>query len=255
MPIHKAEAIVLNRRDFRETSVIVNFFTLDYGKISGILKGIRTQPAKFASNVEPFSLNDIIFYKKHNTNLHLVSACELKAHFGCIRGDMVKIGMASVMMELLDALMQLDEPNIEIFNLACAALSELEITHTPEKILTIFKIKLLSLSGFKPHLDSCVSCSGKILDQSKFSLSLGGLLCPRCSHKDSAARQIFRGTTASILHIERNDIKNNLNLGLNPLVKKELSLVLSAFLNYHLGKELKSQKTIDKIDNFQPVSV
>ncbi|MBP7836336.1 MAG: recombination protein O N-terminal domain-containing protein, partial [Candidatus Omnitrophica bacterium] len=31
MPIHKTEAIVLRRRDFRETSLIVDLYTRDFG--------------------------------------------------------------------------------------------------------------------------------------------------------------------------------------------------------------------------------
>ena len=144
-------------------------------------------------------------------------------------------------------IMQAEDRNEEIFNLAIACFGELETTNNPEKILTIFKIKMLALSGFKPHFDSCVSCGERIIGQSKFSLSRGGLLCDKCYYKDLSARSIFRGTIASILHIERNDLKNSLNLGLNPLTKKELEIILNAFLNFHLERELKSQKVLNKL--------
>jgi recombinational DNA repair protein (RecF pathway) len=78
-------------------------------------------------------------------------------------------------------------------------------------------------------------------------MSMGGLLCPRCFQKDLSGRSIFRGTIASILHIERNDFRNNLNLGLNPDIKKELDVILNAFINFHLERELKSQKVINKL--------
>ena len=247
MPIHKTEAIVLNRRDFRETSLIVDFYTRDFGKLSGILKGIRLEPDKFASTVEISSYNEIIFYKKINTTLHLVSGCDLKDKFFKIRNSITKAGMSSFMMELINAVMQPEDKNEDIFNLAINCLKELETTNNPEKVTTIFKIKMLALSGFKPHFDSCVSCAQRVLGQSKFSLSLGGLLCPKCCYKDLSARSIFRGTVASILHIERNDFMANLNLGLNPQIKKELDIILNAFLNFHLERELKSQKVLNKL--------
>jgi DNA repair protein RecO (recombination protein O) len=247
MPIHKTEAIILRRMDFRETSLIVDLYTRDFGKLSGILKGIRAEPKKFASSVEVSSHNDVIFYKKTSTTLHLVSACDLKDNFFKIRQSMMKAGMMGIMMELIASVMQPEDKNEEVFNLALECLRELEATITPEKVITIFKIKMLALSGFKPHFDSCVSCSDKILGQSKFSLSLGGLLCEKCSHKDNAARSIFRGTIASILYIEKNNFKSNLNLGLNPQIKKELEIILNAFLNFHLEKELKSQKVLNKL--------
>ena len=248
MSIHKTEAIVLKKHDFRETSLIVNFFTRDFGKISGIMKGIRSEPGKFASAVEPFEHNEIVFYHKRNTSLHLVSQCDARNNFSATRQDIHKIGTASSIIELVDSVMPLEDKNEEVFDLALNSLKELEINPNPDKIMTIFTIKLLVLSGFKPHFDSCVSCGNKIFGQSKFSLVLGGLLCLRCQYKDMAARSIFRGTVASILHIEKNDFKINLNLGMNPQIKKELKIILGAFLNFHLERELKSQKVMNKIN-------
>jgi hypothetical protein len=53
---------------------------------------------------------------------------------------------------------------------------------------------------------------------------------------------------ATVLHIERSNFAASLNLGMNPLIKKELDLILNAFLNFHLGRELKSQKLINKLE-------
>jgi DNA repair protein RecO (recombination protein O) len=247
MAIIKTEAIVLKRYDLRETSLLVTFFTLDFGKVSGELKGIRTDPRKFASQVEVFSHNEIIFYQKRNSSVHLVSQCDLKNGFMLIKQNMPAITAASVIVELLDGIMPQEDKNEEVFRLAVSALSELTAGNA-EKITTVFKIKLLSLSGFKPHLDSCVSCGSSVAAMPKFSLNLGGLLCPKCNSKDLSARSIFKGTVATILHIERNDLKSNLSLGMNPQIKKELELVLNSFLNFHLGRDLKSQRTINKLE-------
>lgn len=245
--IQKTEAIVLNKYDFRETSLIVNFYTKDFGKISGLLKGIRKDPRKFASALEPFSHNDIIFYKKPNTTLYLVSQCDIKDNFDGIRKDMLKTGVGSMMLELLLAICAIEDINEEIFNLSLCCLKELETNRDADKIIMIFKIKVLALSGFKPHFDSCVSCGSRIMTQSKFSVALGGLLCMDCAHKDLKSRSIFRGTVASILHIEKNDFSNTLNLGLNPQIKKELDFVLNSFLAFHLGKKLKSVGVINSL--------
>jgi DNA repair protein RecO (recombination protein O) len=213
-----------------------------------LLKGIREEPTKFASTLEPFSYNDIIFYKKINSSLHIVSGCDIKNNFSAIRKNIFKVGTATLLTEILNVIMPQEDKNEEVFNLILEALKELEINNNPDKIATIFKIKILALSGFKPSFDSCVICNSKISGESKFSLILGGLLCPACYKKDLGARSIFRGTAASILHIERNNFKNNLNLGMNPQIKKELELILNSFLNFHLEKELKSQRVLNKLN-------
>lgn len=252
MSIHKTEAIVLNKKDFRETSIIANFYTRDFGKMSGILKGIKQEPAKFASTLEPFSYNDIIFYKKINSKLHLVTQCDIKDNFDSVRCSISKIGVGSLMMELIDAIMPQEDKNEDLFDLLLMSLGELKVNDNPEKIKIIFKIKMLSLSGFKPHFDSCVSCGLRVDSQVKFSFTLGGLLCLRCLPKDLKARSIFRGTVASVLHIQRNEFKSNLNLGLNPQIKKELDLILNSFLRFHIERDLKSEKVRNKMDNFIP---
>ena len=248
MSIHKTEAIVLRKRDFRETSIIGEFFTRDFGKVSGVLKGIRTDPKKFASTVEPFAHTEIVFYKHRNSSLHLVSQCDTKENFNNIRMSVFKVGGASLMVELINTLMQDEDKNEQIFDLTLTCLKELETTNNPEKVLTIFKIKVLALSGFKPNFDSCVSCDSKIFAQTKFSLNLGGLLCTSCSKKDLKSRTIFRGTVASISHIQRSDFRMNLNLGMNPEIKKELESILNSFLNFHLEKQLKSQRVLNDLE-------
>ncbi len=249
MSIVKSEAIVLRRRDLRETSLLVNFFTREYGKITGEMKGIRADPKKFASSVEIFSLNDIIFYKGTRSPVYLVSHCDERDNFTPLRADIARSSAAQLMMELVDAVLPQEDLNSAVYDLTAEVLKALVSSAKPDKLLTIFKIKMLTLSGFKPYLDSCVNCSFKNPDQPRFSLVLGGLLCPKCSGKDPSSRSIFKGTVATILYIERNELANSLGLGMNPQIKKELDVVLNAFLNFHLGKELKSQRAIDKLGN------
>jgi len=138
MPIYKTEALVLNKRDFRETSIIADLFTRDFGRIGGLFKGIRTDPKKFASNLETFSLIEVIFYQGRNSSLHLVSQADVKDNYPAIRQNMAKVGAASFMMELVSALMPLEDKNEEIFDLTARCLKELETCPIPDKIMTIF---------------------------------------------------------------------------------------------------------------------
>ena len=255
MAINKTEAIVLNKRDFRETSIIASFYTRDFGKMTGLLKGIRQEPGKFASAVEPFSYNEIVFYEKRQSPLHLVSQCDLRQDFGELRKDLSKLSLCSLITELVGEVMAPEDKNESVFELILDTLKEINASNNPHKITLLFKIKILALSGFKPHFDSCVSCGAKINGESKFSLSLGGLLCFKCLKKDLAARQIFRGTIATVLYIQKNDFKTNLNLGLNPQIKKELEIILNSFLNFHLEKQLKSEQVLDKLTSALPLDL
>ena len=100
MSIERTQGLVLNKRDLRETSLIVDFYTKEFGKICTILKGIRTDPKKFASNLELFSLNEIIFYRKTHSSYHLVSQADKIDNFTRVRGNIERTTTASFMMEI-----------------------------------------------------------------------------------------------------------------------------------------------------------
>ncbi|HDZ76802.1 MAG TPA: DNA repair protein RecO [Candidatus Omnitrophica bacterium] len=244
MAICKAEALVIRKFDFRETSIIVEFFTREFGRLKGILKGIRSNPKKFGSTLEPFSCNEIVFYRSRNSEIHLVSQCDLRDNFLEIRSDLKKINLASFFMELTSALLAPEDKHEEVFELALSCLKDMSLAADPARIINIAQIKLLKLSGFKPHFDSCVLCDSKIDEYAKFSTAFGGLLCFKCAYRDSNRHAVLKGTVASIRHIEKSDWQNSQRLGLSPLVKEELDMMLNRFVLFHLEKKLKTARFI-----------
>src|SRR5580658_9735260 len=126
--IVKTEGIVLKSFDLRETSRIAVFFTRDYGKVKGVLKGIRRDPKKFGSSVEKFSLNDIVYYQYRHSDIHLVSHCDMKDFFADLRRDLERMTAASYAAELIDTLMPAEEQNLEIYYLLEAFLKALQTT-------------------------------------------------------------------------------------------------------------------------------
>ncbi|MDP8265595.1 MAG: DNA repair protein RecO [Candidatus Aceula meridiana] len=240
--ILKAEGIVLKTFNFRETSCIVTFFTKEHGKIKGVLKGIRKDPKKFGSHVDKFSVNQLVYYTHRNNDLHLVSHCDLTSFFFLIRKNLRRTLAASYALELVDSIMPTEEKNIKVYQLLINFLTELEEIKDINRLVHIFQIKILSHSGFKPFLDSCVVCQKHIVPSMKFSMKLGGLLCPDCFANDRDARIISRGAIASLTHIESNDWKKALRLKLTQPVQKELKVVLNNFLVFHLEKHIKSEK-------------
>src|SRR5271169_1983322 len=160
--IVKTEGIVLKTFDFRETSRIATFFTRDFGKVKGVLKGIRKDPQKFGSSIEKFSVNDIVYYQYRNSDLHLVSHCDMKDFFAGLRRDLERMTAASYASELIDTLMPPEEVNLEIYQLTQSFLKSLQSTKDVAKLVQTFQIKVLSLSGFQPHLETCVRCARKV---------------------------------------------------------------------------------------------
>ena len=240
--ILKTRGIVLKTFDFRETSRIATFFTQSYGKVKGVLKGIRKDSRKFGSSVDQFSENDIVYDQYRNSDLHLISQCDLRNFFPPIRRDIKKILAASYVLELVDAIMPSEEPNGNVYALMLDYLSSLEAIEDVSKLVHIFQIKILLLSGFRPHLDSCLVCKKDVSGQAKFSSQLGGLVCLRCRLDEPHVTLVSRGAVASLLHIERSDWQVSLRLGISEPIKKELKFLLNDFLVFHLDRQLKTAK-------------
>src|SRR3989338_11065325 len=100
MAIQTTEALVLNRREFRETSILATFYSKDFGKIKGILKGIRGEKARWGSSTELFSLNKIVFYEKTKGEFNNITQCDLTDGFFGIRKRLNAIAYASYLSEL-----------------------------------------------------------------------------------------------------------------------------------------------------------
>jgi len=81
MSIEKSQAIVLKRQKLRETSVLATLYTKDFGKISGVMKGVRGIQNKSVNFLEPFTLCEVVFYKNKRGGLYTISQCDLLDYF------------------------------------------------------------------------------------------------------------------------------------------------------------------------------
>ena len=61
----ETDAFIIHTRPYKETSLIVSFFTKEYGNVSAIAKGAKGK-SKFSGNLEPFCLDNIGFGGKSN---------------------------------------------------------------------------------------------------------------------------------------------------------------------------------------------
>ncbi len=247
MAIHKTEAIVLLRRDYRETSFLLTLFTLDFGKMNAQAKGARRKIDKFGTSFLPLSYNRIVFYEKNRSDLHIISQADLIKNFDNIGKKIEKLTFATYFLELISATMPVAQVNKDIFLLITDFLNILNRAERIDNIVQIFEIKFLNLSGFKPRFDCCVSCENHILEQSRFSCILGGLLCPQCFHADIGARNVMKGTIASVNHIEKMELEKISNFKMTPSVDQELKQFLRSFIDFHIGQKFNALEFLKKI--------
>ena len=217
----KDEAFVLKTQDYRDTSLLATFFTRSHGKVRGIVKGIRDTRARFGSTLEPFSLNEILFYKrKRGGDLHLVTQVECLDLMTPIREDLDRLAYASYFTELLDALTEIEDPAPEVFDLMKEALVFLSSGVSPRRAARVFEIKLLELVGLMPDTHDFE----KVID-----------------------RPLSKGTLLFIEHVRRVPVAELENVKVAQGVGEELERCLRRFVDYHLSKKLNSVIFLEKM--------
>ena len=188
MGLHTAEAIVLRRYPFRETSVTLTCLTDRFGKIKGLVKGLRAQPNRHRSAMEPLTVNRIVFYDTRTSQLHLISQCELMAPLAGLQAELETAQLAALCVELVDTVVPLEEPQPAVYQLLKHTLEHLALGGRDRQSLRIhFIVRLLRLAGFHPQLVECTGCNGTVHDVGYWSAKQGGLLCPQCLHEDPKA--------------------------------------------------------------------
>lgn len=242
MAIISTSAVVLKAYDLRETSKIAVFFTKDHGKVSGVLKGIRSNSRKFGSSLERFSVNDIVYYQYRNSELHLVSQCDMRSFFYPIRQDLKKSMAAVYALELVSLMMPVEMPNPQMYSLMISFLDDLQDADDIDRLIRFFQIKVLLFSGFRPHLDVCVHCKKKVVGKAFFSMKEGGLICSGCQRGDRTLHLISPGTVSTILHVEKIPWDACRKIRLVQTTRDELKYILNNFLVFHLGRKVKSAK-------------
>lgn len=234
--VTKDLGFVLRRYNFRETSVIANFYTCKFGKITGILKGFYTVKKEFSSSLDIFSLNELIFYPKRR-DIWLVSFADIVSDYDYLRKDIVKAQTAGIFLNIIDRTMQPWDKNDNVFNLLKVCLDSLN-REDEKKLLYVFLIKFLTLSGFKPEFSRCIICHNSIEEVVFFSVSKGGLLCKECCRGVGDYKRISREAISSLLYIQNTDF--NLSLRIKPTLdcEKEIYYILQEFLRYHLDFDI-----------------
>lgn len=251
--IQKTDAIILRRYPFRETSLLLILYTKDFGKIKGIIKGVRGPRAQFGSFSEILTLNRIVFYESKKSELFYITQCDLLDLFQNIRMDLERTGYANYLAELTDAASAFGDKNEDLFNLLLNGLRLLCSEASAKRITRIFEIKLLLILGLMPALEGCVQCGKKTDAGARFSLTLGGLLCKNCAFSDRGAVDMSAGTINFIRHIGKAPLQRTSRVKVSKKVGQELEHILRKFLDVHIDKRLRTLDFLRKIEqNVKP---
>ena len=247
MSIQKSEAILLLKKEVRETSSIVIFYTSEFGKIKGLIKGARGPQSKFGIYLQEFAKFDIVYYQKLKAETFMVTQCDLIEPYTEISEDLDRRLKAYYVLELVDKFTPFEDKSVDIYNLLNWILSAIRKKRFIDRAIIYFQLKLLEYVGYLPELKECANCSSKLIKDNYFSVRVAGLLCGNCRDVDIQAIPLSRGAISSINMLRKQSIDQLGKLNITASISKELSRMLERFIAYHLGEHLKTHDFINKV--------
>jgi DNA repair protein RecO (recombination protein O) len=262
---YSTEAIVLKRSDFGEADRNIVLFTPYKGKFHAIAKGARRPVSKLAGHVE--LLNRSQLQIALGRNLDIVTQAEVRENFLHLRTELWHMTCGFYLAELVDRFVEEHVTHSDIYTLLLQALRYLDadagalaqqraqenaVSQTPGNgktplLLRYFELHLLTAVGYAPSFQNCVSCASELLPQENgFKASLGGALCPQCSHLWE--RRLSLNALKVLRYMQNNSWRDSARVRLNAPLRVELEGVMHSLLRFHLERDLKAWSFLDMLN-------
>ena len=181
MPARVSETYVLRTYPFRESDLIVSFFTRDQGKLRGVARRARKPKSSFGSGLERLSLVNLSYSQKETRELVNLNSCDLlQSQFDLLERFEASVALDYV-AEVSEHMLPPSEPNERFFRLLVVTLGYMH-ERTPGCIwaaITYFSLWATRLSGFLPdlaiHPDRSLSSSSRDLAGAMLRAHIGDL--------------------------------------------------------------------------------
>lgn len=258
---YSTEAIILKRSDLGEADRIVTLFTPHKGKFHAVAKGSRRPVSKLAGHLE--LLNRSQLQVALGRNLDIITQAEVRENFLRLRTELWHMTCGFYLAELVDRFVEERMPHSDIYTLLlqtlryldadASALVQQRVQAAPVQangktslLLRYFELHLLAAVGYAPALQNCVSCSNELLPRENgFKASLGGVLCPQCSHLWE--RHLSLNALKVLRYIQDKPWREAARVRLNASLERELEGVMHGLLRFHLERDLKSWSFLDML--------
>ena len=233
----RTKGIIIAEKIMSDFDKVVTILTPNIGKIECVAKGARRSKSLLLAGTQFLCFGDYLLYKGGDT--YRMNSCETIEVFYNIRIDLDKLKCASYLTKIVNDVTTENQNNYRILQLFLNTLYVLANTDKDLKFIeSIFRLRLLSIIGFRPIIDECVNCKQKE-NLNYFSIKDNGLKCNNCSKQEPGAIEINETTRDAIRYIVLSDPKKIYSFNVPENSIKELEIVSKLYLTEKLEKEFK----------------
>ena len=241
--VRKTEAVVLRSFRFSEADRVLHLYTEDRGRVGAIAKGVRKTKSRFGARLEPFSHVELMLHQGSG-ELHTVTGVSLVDAHRPTREDPYRLSVGLVGAEAMLRLFVEEDRNERAFEALARFLAAddaipagLRRQAALDPVALAFQHKLLWLSGYVPHLESCVEC-GDVDGLVGYLARAGGAVCSPCAPDETVflTADGFRGMNALIW----SPLSDAYGLGLGERSLRDALAVVVASYEFHGGFRLRT---------------
>ena len=219
-------AYILHRRDWQNSSLILDLFTLDYGSVSVIAKGGKA--SKSSPLLQPF-FHLLICWSGRGELKTLVSIDGTPASI-CEKQYLPLL----YINELLAAFLPREEADAELFSLYSELLNNID-SNFVEQQLREFERSMMAMLGYLPDT-SLDATSGDAIADDRFYQFIASIGFVPCKDKDQNS---ISGQTIVAWNRKQYENKNVLQLA---------KTIMRCIIDFNLhGKKLKSREVYQQI--------
>ena len=168
-----------------------------------------------------------------------MNSCETIEFFYNIRTDLDKYKYAVHITKIIIDVTNENENcyrTLQLFLNTLYTISETD--KNLDLVLSIFKIRLMCILGYKPNIESCSNC-GIDEDIKYFSIKDDGVKCSSCGKQDKGVIEIMPATYDALRFISTAPAKKLFSFNVPENSIKELEIISKLYLNEKLEKEYK----------------
>ena len=199
----RTTGIILRTRPLTETSVIVHWLTMDFGRVATVAKGARRPNSPLRGKLDLFYEADLSFARSRKSDLHTLREVVLRSTHPSLREDLHRIRQASYFAAFIEQTTEVETPLPEVYELFKSVIEHLAQSMAPAHTVFAFELKMLAVLGLKPDFSD--------------------------AHLQSGTREIARTLADSNWAMIAR-------LKLSEPQAQQLRRFLHGFLIYHLGK-------------------
>ncbi len=199
MPSTKVKAIVLGGVNIKEKDKLVTLFTLEKGKISVSMRGVRGEKAKLKSAKEIFTFGQ---YCIEEGKTNIITAVDIIDNFYDLSKNIDAYYEGCAIIDIANKIAS-NEPNPFLFIEIIKALKTLCYDNVRKYyVFDKFLLSVLKNMGYGFLSDKCSAC-GTNLEHKFFNFDVGEIVCARC--QNSMCEKVSDATYSALRLLDKTE--------------------------------------------------